>query len=115
MTTRPKRSCILSLLTCLLTLAASGDDIDIWRVAVPSGFDDCQPLVALGDENMDFLKSSDPAAWHPCRCHGAGVPVVDSSWQTASVTPTGSPMPLGAAREASRHVPWNGHITPLLC
>ena len=53
-------NCGLSYLTVLLTLAASGDDINIMRLAMPAAFAS-SPVgsLPLDDENTDFVRPSE--------------------------------------------------------
>jgi hypothetical protein len=48
----------LSLLSCLLTLAASGDDFCLLRLIFPATLAQAEPL-PLDDPNADFLASTD--------------------------------------------------------
>src|ERR1700730_1404730 len=50
----------LQLLACVLTLAASGDDINLMRVALPAPFSQI-PIgaIPLDDENTDFVRAED--------------------------------------------------------
>src|SRR5690349_22406900 len=44
----------LSLLACLLVLAASGDDFNLLRVALPSAFPSSEAELPEDDPNSDF-------------------------------------------------------------
>jgi hypothetical protein len=93
-------SAALSLLTCLLTLAGSGDDLNLARLALPSAFADAPPgSLPLDDDNTDFSEPTDSrvllsrestpqqrpdwALWHPAAVNRipASVPApLDAPW-----------------------------------
>jgi hypothetical protein len=62
---RKKAHAQLAFLTLLLTLAASGDDINVCRLAFPSFFAQA-PIGAFpqDDDNFDFIDSAEPEAAH---------------------------------------------------
>jgi hypothetical protein len=59
MTCKKTPRVLLGLFASLLTLAASGDDINLYRLAMPCAFAQ-SPLGSfpLDDENTDFIQSS---------------------------------------------------------
>jgi hypothetical protein len=55
----------LILLSCLLTLAASGDDCCLLRIVFPGTFATAETL-PLDDPNTDFVQASGTATAHGC-------------------------------------------------
>jgi len=109
------QSWMLSLLTCMLTLGASGDDFDVWRVALPSAFAASEALLPLDDQNTDLIESTDPTQSYPSRWYNCRRFVAGLYPSTARVTAINSfppPWSIGAGRQ---HRPCNERIAPLLC
>ncbi|HEV3261338.1 MAG TPA: hypothetical protein VG013_31085 [Gemmataceae bacterium] len=92
-------SCVLSLLACLLTLAQSGDDINLARLMLPSAFSGTPwGTFPTDDENNDFTRPTEsealpgdgsarphPSAWadpHPAMA-SAGPAPLPSPFETA--------------------------------
>ncbi|HEX5270135.1 MAG TPA: hypothetical protein VFW33_06610 [Gemmataceae bacterium] len=87
----------LCLLSCLLTLAASGDDFCLPRVVfdVPAGADTRLPL---DDPNTDFVVPATPITAH---LHDSDRPVAPAESRPDDVTPSAVSRPAVAARSAA--------------
>jgi len=99
-------SAYISCVACLLTLGASGDDLNLARLLLPSAFRDVAPgALPLDDENTDFIAPTDsaaseheaPAPIHPPAPAGWGLvisrPVLEGPDRSRGATLRGHPLP----------------------
>src|SRR6516225_11135670 len=101
MTYRKSHALLLYYVASLLTLAASGDDINLCRLVVPDWFAEV-PVgsLPLDDENADFIKSPAPqisqnheAGWilPACRLPAGIRPLADNLTLSFLGTPSRQP------------------------
>jgi hypothetical protein len=107
-----KALCALSLLSCALTLGASGDDFSFVRLALPAA-DAVADSLPEDDPNSDFAASADA---------GAGRRTYDSPGDDRGRAGTGRAAPTSSNHSAPLHAsPPGGHLprnelnTPLRC
>jgi hypothetical protein len=108
-----KALCLLSLLSCALTLGASGDDFSFARLALAPAADVSDPLPE-DDPNTDFLASgASGAARRACDSadDGGAAPVRQAAAPVRSIA---SATPL-IARAGGEHFPHVGLNMPLRC
>jgi hypothetical protein len=111
---RPNNNRVLLFLAALLTLSASGDDINFLRLALPSAFA-LSPVGSfpIDDENSDFTRPSDSQeSQHPLpiRTLPAG-----RSVETVKSLPTSlstAPVPLALT---NHQLSADSAMTPLRC
>jgi hypothetical protein len=114
MTFRKSHALLLSYVASLLTLAASGDDINLYRLVMPVWFAEV-PVgsLPLDDENTDFIKSPAPQTsqnpetdWNLPACRLA-----------ARIRPVSKNLTLSFMGAASRQHPLapDSAMTPLRC
>jgi hypothetical protein len=108
----------VQLLACVLTLAASGDDVNLLRAVLPAPFASI-PVGALplDDENTDFIETENSVAPDGTPARPDGRLACLAGWTPGpagcrSATP---PFPLQTASRASEHSARAHILTPLRC
>jgi hypothetical protein len=106
----------LHLWACLLVLAASGDDFNLLRVALPSAFTSSEAELPLDDPNTDFAVQAHSRDTQCCQAHSRDGLDWVSPRLGALYAPHAplSPIP-GGQRAGSRSLPLSVLNTPLLC
>jgi hypothetical protein len=105
---------VLPLLSCLLTVAASGDDFCFARlVLLPSSL--TAGLLPLDDPNTDFVNSAGSGLAR--RSNHGQRPVVGEGLRPGAINPAsnGFSAPLDGTLTARRHLLHEGVNTPLRC
>jgi hypothetical protein len=106
----PRRTfTLLPLLACLLTVAASGDDFCLARLALPTLFAGADVL-PLDDPNTDALVPDGPAAPLPW-----GADLAGPCPGALGLVPAGPPMPPDPACAAALPLPRAELRWPLRC
>jgi len=110
-----KLLCALSLLSCLLTLGASGDDFCLLRLAASLPVATSEPL-PLDDPNTDFLASADSRG--RCRTRdsvGDDSGLVGSGREAAAPLSPSHAVPQDATPGGGRHLPRTELTARLRC
>jgi hypothetical protein len=107
-----KALCLFSLLSCALTLGASGDDFSFLRLALLPAADLSGPL-PLDDPNTDFLASGHSGAGQRT-CAAAGDGGAQVRLAAAAVPSLHSALPQ-LARAGGEPLPHGELNLPLLC
>jgi hypothetical protein len=104
----------LLLLAVFLTMAASGDDINLLRLALPSAFA-LSPAGSfpLDDKNADFVKPSESSASQHQLI--GSMPAARRSAGTIQPKPTPLSSALVSSALTHHHLSGNGAMTPLRC
>jgi hypothetical protein len=93
----------LTLLSCHLTLAASGDDFNLARLIFPSASAGAQAL-PLDDPNTDFVNAADSwTALPPDGGRGCAASTTGSTLAGTDLTPAPRPASLAGATAGRRH------------
>jgi hypothetical protein len=100
------------LLACLLTIIASGDDVNLMRVVFPAAFTSPIGSLPLDDPNMDFVARA-PSRPHTQR--GDAPVFTGTTLNLARVAGAGGCPPSLPARAGDYHIPCPSIMPPLRC
>ena len=109
MLSHSRRLCLLSLLSTLLTLSASGDDFYVVRIALPLQVP--SETLPLDDPNTDFLSARKTV--RVADSHDNDSPITCSVNSCLRRAPLRTPLGFSGAGE--RHPHHSDLNTPLLC